>query len=61
MPASLPGYAEAATLIAEHAARLAERIPRSEEIGLELSLGRVLSHPIRADRDMPAFPRSTRD
>lgn len=61
MPASLPGYTEAAALIAEFAARLAERSRRSEQIGLELSLGRVLASPVSADRDMPAFPRSTRD
>jgi molybdopterin molybdotransferase len=61
MLASLPSYAEAAALIAGRAAQLAERSPRSAQVALAASLGRVLASSIRADRDMPSFPRSTRD
>ncbi len=61
MPARLPGYTEAATLIAERAAQLAELKPRSELAALSASLGRVLALPVRADQDLPSFPRSTRD
>jgi len=61
MPVPLPGYAEAAALVAKCAALLCEAKPCSEQIALGSSLGRVLAQPIRADRDMPSFPRSTRD
>ena len=61
MHASLPGFVEAAALIAERAARLAERRRHSGGVDLGAALGRVLAQPIRADRDMPSFPRSTRD
>lgn len=61
MAASLPSYPQAAALIAQHAAGLGRRSPRSEEVALHAALGSVLSQPIRADRDMPSFPRSTRD
>ena len=33
----------------------------SEAVALGESLGRVLAEPVRADRDFPPFPRSTRD
>jgi molybdopterin molybdotransferase len=61
MTASLPGYAEAAALVADRAARFAQSSPRSEQAALSAALARVLAEPVRADRDMPAFPRSTRD
>lgn len=61
MPARLPGYAEAASLIAQRAAQLADPRPRSEQVTLSASPGRILALPVRADRDMPSFPRSTRD
>lgn len=61
MPALLPSYAEAAALIAERAARLCEPGTHSEQVALNASLDRVLARPIRADRDMPSFSRSTRD
>ena len=61
MPAALPCYAEAAALVADQAALLAGCSPRIEDLALGASLGRVLAQPIRADRDMPSFPRSTRD
>lgn len=35
--------------------------PLMQEITLLNALGRVLAEPVRADRDFPPFPRSTRD
>lgn len=60
MSAPLPSYAEAAAIVAKHAARFAGR-SRTARVPLSEALGRVLAEPVRADRDMPAFPRSTRD
>ncbi|HXE75458.1 MAG TPA: gephyrin-like molybdotransferase Glp [Candidatus Xenobia bacterium] len=36
-------------------------IPATEFVELSASLGRVLAEDVRADRDYPPFPRSTRD
>lgn len=35
--------------------------PRSDSVALIASLGRVLAEEVKADRDFPPFPRSTRD
>jgi molybdopterin molybdotransferase len=35
--------------------------PQSESVSLLASLGRVLAEEVKADRDFPPFPRSTRD
>ena len=35
--------------------------PHSESLSLIASLGRVLAEDVKADRDFPPFPRSTRD
>lgn len=35
--------------------------PQSEPVSLIASLGRVLAEEVKADRDFPPFPRSTRD
>jgi molybdopterin molybdotransferase len=61
MLAPLPSFAEAAALIAGRAAQLAERSRRSEQAALGATLGLVLASSVRADCDMPSFPRSTRD
>jgi molybdopterin molybdotransferase len=54
-------YEAAAALIAKAAAKLV-RIPRAtERASLAAAAGRVLAHPLRADRDQPPFARSTRD
>jgi molybdopterin molybdotransferase len=53
-------YADASRIVREHAERLApQRNPQL--VALLDSLGRVLAEPVRADRDQPPFPRSTRD
>jgi molybdopterin molybdotransferase len=61
MAASLPGYPEAARLVYDFAVSLLLRSRRTERLALDDALGRILAQPVRADRDMPAFPRSTRD
>jgi len=53
-------YADASRVVREYADRLAPQGPM-EPAGLLDSLGRVLAEPVRADRDQPPFPRSTRD
>ena len=55
-------YAEAATLVLERAHRLASAMAhRAERVPLIDALHRVLATPVRADRDLPPFHRSTRD
>jgi molybdopterin molybdotransferase len=57
----LPGYDEAAALVASYAARRARVHPAWEIVRLDQALGRVVAEPLRADSDQPPFPRSTRD
>jgi molybdopterin molybdotransferase len=59
MAAPLPSFDEAARVVLDYAANL--RPSGVERLQLEAAHGRILAHPILADRDMPAFPRSTRD
>jgi molybdopterin molybdotransferase len=61
MAASLPSFAEAARVVYDYAVKLLAHAPLTERLALEAANGRILAHPILADRDMPAFPRSTRD
>jgi molybdopterin molybdotransferase len=52
-------FEEARHIVEEHAARL---LPRGRELlALLDSLGRVLAEAVHADRDIPPFPRATRD
>jgi molybdopterin molybdotransferase len=61
MVVPLPTFPEAARLVYQYAQNLLHRSPRTERIPLDHANGRILAQPVRADRDMPAFPRSTRD
>jgi molybdopterin molybdotransferase len=61
MGAPIPAFAEAAAAVYDYASRLLAQPKRTETIALADALGRILAQPVRADRDMPAFPRSTRD
>ena len=61
MGASLPSYPEAAATVYECSSRLLAQAKRTEPVALGNALGRMLASAVRADRDMPAFPRSTRD
>jgi molybdopterin molybdotransferase len=60
MSLSLPSYAEAAAIVSAQAAELA-RGAAAERVELARAAGRVLAASLRADRDQPPFPRSTRD
>jgi len=57
--AILLSFEDACRVVEEHAAQV---IPGAEEtLDLLHAAGRVLAEPISADRDIPPFPRSTRD
>lgn len=61
-PSRVVSFAEANRIVREHAEFLGRHVIASEQtVPLLQSLGRVLAEPIRADRDQPPFPRSTRD
>jgi len=52
-------YQQAVEIVLQHAAAL--KPGGTERVSLLQSSGRVLAVPVRADRDLPPFPRSTRD
>jgi molybdopterin molybdotransferase len=52
-------FEDARRVVEEHAARI--RVPGTETVDLLDAAGRVLAEPVVADRDLPPFPRSTRD
>ncbi|HVO82365.1 MAG TPA: gephyrin-like molybdotransferase Glp [Terriglobales bacterium] len=58
-PSLILSFEDARHLVEEHAARLR---PRGKEL-VELldSAGQVLAEPVAADRNLPSFPRATRD
>jgi molybdopterin molybdotransferase len=56
---TLPSFAEARQAVEEYASRLSPAEP--EMVSLLDALGLVLAEGLRADRDFPPFPRSTRD
>jgi molybdopterin molybdotransferase len=58
-PSRVVSYADASRIVREHADGLAGHAPHSTSL-LD-ALGMVLAEPVRADRDQPPFPRSTRD
>ncbi len=60
MSSALPGYEEAASIVAGRAGEFGGHA-RSERVALEQAVGRVLARGLRTDRDQPPFPRSTRD
>lgn len=60
MADSVLGFEEAVALVLEHAARLGAPA-EAETAELSEARGRVLAEALRADRDMPAFARATRD
>lgn len=57
----LPSYDEASALIAEYVAKGRTSVLRSEHVDLGSASKRILAEAVYADRDMPPFPRSTRD
>ena len=52
--------AEALEAVASHASTTSPASP-AQQTPLDDALGRVLAHPLHADRDQPPFDRSTRD
>ncbi len=58
-PSRVVSYADASRIVREHADGLAGYAPQPSSL-LD-ALGMVLAEPVRADRDQPPFPRSTRD
>jgi molybdopterin molybdotransferase len=61
MSDALPGYEQAAEIVASHTSALRLRTPLRERVALNAAQGRVLAEPLHADRDQPPFARSTRD
>ena len=61
MSSVLLSYDEAAAEVAARAAALGSAKRAVERVELGRAAGRVLARPLRADRDQPPFPRSTRD
>lgn len=57
--ASVLTFEQADQTVRQYCSRIAP--PQSETISLLSSLGRVLAQAVTADRDLPPFPRSTRD
>ncbi|HSY03223.1 MAG TPA: hypothetical protein VK819_13750, partial [Acidobacteriaceae bacterium] len=53
-------YDEAAAVVRAATEQVRERRP-VERVPLLAAAGRVLAEAVRADRDQPPFPRSTRD
>jgi molybdopterin molybdotransferase len=61
-PSRVVSFADASRIVREHADRLAGTPRHPPQLtSLFDSLGMVLAEPVRADRDQPPFPRSTRD
>ena len=59
-PSRVLSYTDARNVVLAHAGQLAPTL-QPDPVPLLDSLGRVLATPVRADRDQPPFPRSTRD
>ena len=62
-PANVLSFEEARRVVEGHAARvrLIETKGSAEEVDLLNAAGRILAEPVLADRDIPPFPRATRD
>jgi len=55
----IPSFEEARRVVEDHASQLVPGV--NETVNLLHAAGRILAEPITADRDIPPFPRSTRD
>ncbi|HSM85840.1 MAG TPA: gephyrin-like molybdotransferase Glp [Candidatus Limnocylindrales bacterium] len=58
-PAGVLSFDQAQASVLDYCRKVAP--PPAEEVHLLMALGRVLAQPVKADRDFPPFPRSTRD
>src|SRR6202050_5836102 len=59
IPSLVLSFEDARRVVEDHASPLTPGA--SETVSLLQAAGRVLAEPIAADRDIPPFPRSTRD
>jgi molybdopterin molybdotransferase len=59
--AGVLSFDEASMTVQAHCGEILNRPKKAEERPLLQSLGRVLAEPVLADRDLPPFPRATRD
>jgi len=59
VPATVLSFEDARRAVEDHAARIP--LPETETVDLLEAAGRVLAEQVLADRDLPPFPRSTRD
>jgi molybdopterin molybdotransferase len=60
-PVNVLSYPEAAGCVRLYVERLRAAERPVQHVPLLAAMGRVLAEPVRADRDQPPFPRSTRD
>src|SRR5579863_1508587 len=58
-PSLVLSFEDARRAVEDHASHLS--LGANEALDLVHAAGRVLAEPITADRDIPPFPRSTRD
>jgi molybdopterin molybdotransferase len=60
---SVPSFEDARRVVEEQAAMIQAGVQAgaTESVDLIAAAGRVLAEPVVADRDLPPFPRSTRD
>ena len=58
-PSTVLTFDDARHTVEQHASQL--HPPQTESIDLLSAAGRILTNPVLADRDLPPFPRSTRD
>ncbi len=59
VPSIALSFEDARRVVEQQAARIP--VPTTESVDLISAAGRALAGPLLADRDLPAFPRSTRD
>jgi molybdopterin molybdotransferase len=59
VPSIALNFEDARLLVEQQAAQIST--PATESVDLLVAAGRVLSEPVFADRNLPPFPRSTRD
>src|SRR5579863_2963466 len=54
-------FDEASRVVSQRASAIDRNTVQAEEVALQQCAGRVLAQAIRADRDLPPFPRAMRD
>jgi len=59
--AGILSFEAASARVRDYVRQVLDRPKQTEELPLLQALGRVLAEPVLADRDLPPFPRATRD